>query len=344
MPGQQWVTPSTEVLNNQHDLQDGQPSLRAILRDAVLVTAGAVSLVVDSVEYALRGDEVTKRQDAHPSTALDKLFGGAAVTVRLGGRGISAVPPAMKTISRPVTPLVPSRLRSAIQTSSFPDELTDLGRHERQVAEHAAARLARHLIATILPLVLDQVDLTQLVKDRVDLNDVIKSVDLDAAVGLVDLDEIVDRFPLDRVVDRLDLDAIVAGVDLDRAVSLVNLDAVAARIDIDAVLDRVDLVGIAGDIIAELNIPEMVRVSSGSLATGLVHDTRLQSMDADAAVNRVVDRFLLRRRRHAVPVPPPRPAEDETTEDASAGDESAPAAESLETAVATAPLNSTRKL
>ena len=86
-------------------------------------------------------------------------------------------------------------------------------------------------------------------------------------------------------------------VDLDGIVATVDIDAIAARIDIGAVIDRIDLVGLAEDVIAEVDLPEIIRESTGSMASETVRGVRMQGITADEAVGRAVDRFRLVRSR-----------------------------------------------
>lgn len=307
-------------------------SIPAAVRDAGLLTIGLASLAGQAVEAALRTDGgpagsapqlPVQRAARQPASLFDTAFGGALVTVRGTARVASSAVRAVRIVARPVTTrLLPDGWLSIPRVRA----ITDLGHDERLLAEREAGVLTRRLISRLVVLVLDQLDLTHEVLERVDLNAVVKSVDLDAAVGLVNLDMIVDRIDLNRVVRRVDLDAIidtvdlnravrrvdldelVDGVDLDRAIRRVDIDAVIASADINAVLDRLDLVGMAADIVAALDLPDIIRDSSGSLATSMVRDTRLQSMAADEAVSRIVDRLLLRRHRSRIP-PPGDPAE-----------------------------------
>ncbi|HEX5512400.1 MAG TPA: hypothetical protein VFX41_11850, partial [Actinomycetales bacterium] len=80
----------------------------------------------------------------------------------------------------------------------------------------------------------------------------------------------------------------VARVDLDRA---------AARLDLDPILERADVVGLARYIVEAIDLPEIIRSSTGSMTSEVVHGVRAQSADADEAVQRVVDRVLRRRSR-----------------------------------------------
>jgi hypothetical protein len=153
--------------------------------------------------------------------------------------------------------------------------------------------------------VVDRVDLDAIVA-RVDLDAVVDRVDLDRAVNRVDLDAVVDRVDLDRAVNRVDLDAVVDRVDLDRAVNRVDLDAVVDRVDLDRAVDRVDVdrviartdvAGLARYVVEEIDLPGLLRVSTGSVTAEMVRGVRDEGVDADRAVERVVDRLLHRSAR-----------------------------------------------
>ena len=98
---------------------------------------------------------------------------------------------------------------------------------------------------------------------------------------------------------HVDLDALVATVDVDAVAARVDVDAVAARIDLDAIIARIDLVGLATQVIDEIDLPEIIRESSAWVASDTVQGVRMQGIEADDAVGRVVDRLLRRRRDRA---------------------------------------------
>jgi hypothetical protein len=135
------------------------------------------------------------------------------------------------------------------------------------------------LVPSVASAVLSRLDLTAVVTEQVDLDAVVREVNIDAVIARLDLTALVR--------ERVDLDAIVREVDLD---------AVAARLDIDAVIARIDLVGLAQEVMDALDLPAIIRGSTASVASESVQDVRLQSIAADEAVSRVVDRLLLRRR------------------------------------------------
>jgi hypothetical protein len=124
------------------------------------------------------------------------------------------------------------------------------GQRQRSRAQDAALRRLQVLVPRVVDAVLDQIDLTELVVRRVDL---------------------------DRVTRHLDIDGIVA------------------RVDVDGVAARLDLIGLAERVVDGIDLPRIIRESSGSVASEGIRGVRMQSIEADQAVARFVDRLLLRR-------------------------------------------------
>ena len=168
------------------------------------------------------------------------------------------------------------------------------------------------LVPSVVGAVVSRLDLTAIVKEHVDLDEVVRDVDVDAIAGRLDISAVLDRMDLtalvrervdlDAVVREVDIDAIAARLDLDTVAARLDVDAVAARLDIDAVIARIDLVGIAQEVMDALDLPAIIRGSTMSVASESVQDVRLQSIAADEAVSRVMDRLLLRRRHRAAAV------------------------------------------
>jgi hypothetical protein len=156
---------------------------------------------------------------------------------------------------------------------------------------HAAERLFDRWTPVIAELVVSRLDLTGIFTRHVDIDEVVRAVDLDAAVSRVDLD---------AVVRRIDLDAAVARVDLDAAVADVDIDAIASRLDLDAVIDRIDVVAMVEEVIAAIDLPAIIRDSTGSMASETVRGARMTGISADEAISRSLERYLFRRRRSPV--------------------------------------------
>jgi hypothetical protein len=66
----------------------------------------------------------------------------------------------------------------------------------------------------------------------------------------------------------------------------------------DAVLKRIDLAGLAEGVIAEVDLAEIIRQSTGSVASDTVRGVRMQSISGDEAVGRAVGRLRVRLRPH----------------------------------------------
>ena len=148
-----------------------------------------------------------------------------------------------------------------------------------------------------------RVDLDQIV-GRINVDGIVASVDIDTVVDRVDIESIVNRLDLNEIAGRLDIDGIVAEVDLqaivDRldiagVVAKVDPDPVVARVNFDAAMSQIDLIGIAQRVVDGIDLPGIIRESTGSLATEAVAGVRVQGQAADDAVGQLVGRVLRRR-------------------------------------------------
>ena len=90
-----------------------------------------------------------------------------------------------------------------------------------------------------------------------------------------------------------------------------DIEAVATdaleQIDLtEIVLKQVDLIRVAEYVVQGIDLPEIIRESTGTVASEAVRGLRMQGVDADAAVARITDRLLHRRRsRNADTLVPP---------------------------------------
>jgi hypothetical protein len=80
-------------------------------------------------------------------------------------------------------------------------------------------------------------------------------------------------------------------------------------VDVEEIVDGLDLVAITNQIMAEIDLPEIIRQSTGSVASETLRGVRMQAITADDAVARLGERFRLRRTRPATaPVVPVLPS------------------------------------
>jgi hypothetical protein len=120
---------------------------------------------------------------------------------------------------------------------------------------------------------------------------------VEAVMDRLDLMEVVrEHLDIDAVAADLDLDRVVARLDIDAVTDRVNVDAIAARIDIEALIDRIDMAALIGDVLDEIDLPELIRETTADTYSDEIRSLRLRSVDADRAVQRAVDRVLGRKR------------------------------------------------
>jgi len=150
-----------------------------------------------------------------------------------------------------------------------------LGLAEQRRAQAVAVKAARTLIAALVAAVLDEID-------------------LDQVVGRVNPNQIAARVDLDAIVERVDVDAVAARIDVDAIARRIDLDAVVGRVDLDAILARIDVPGLTEQVIDEVDLGEIIRESSSTMAGETVDALRVQGMRVDGLVSRIVDRILLR--------------------------------------------------
>lgn len=91
--------------------------------------------------------------------------------------------------------------------------------------------------------------------------------------------------------------------EVERQVSMA-LDRIVPTV-VDAVVRRIDLAGLAEGVIAEVDLAELIRQSTGSVASDTVRGVRMQGISGDEAVGRAVGRLRVRFGRKAPPEPPP---------------------------------------
>lgn len=222
----------------------------------------------------------------------------------LARAGVAASRPA-RSLAERVVPVVlhPPGLPAEAHPARVAGALAERGAEERAALVGAAAHLLDVVVPQVVDALLARVRLTELVLHNVDLDAVVAAVDLDGAAARLDVDAVVARADLDGAVARVDLDAIVGRLDLT--------ELVLTRVDlgrlVDAVLARVDLLGLAQEVIDGVDLPAIIRESTGSMASDTVQGARMQSIAADEAVGRAVDRLLLRRRH--VPAEPALPGQ-----------------------------------
>lgn len=122
---------------------------------------------------------------------------------------------------------------------------------------------------------------------------------VDAALQSMDITEIVrERVDLNSLVDEVDVERIAASIDPNELAGRIDVDRIAARLDLDAVIARVDLPHLVEEVLDEIDLADLIRESTGTLTADAVDEVRYVSVSADQMIARAVDRFIRRHRRH----------------------------------------------
>ncbi|MET9272017.1 hypothetical protein [Kribbella sp. NPDC003557] len=109
---------------------------------------------------------------------------------------------------------------------------------------------------------------------------------------LTSLSDDVVRTLLRLVLDRIDLTETVK--------RYVDVNSIVQDVDLDAVVGRMDIAGLAEGVIAEVDVAEIIRQSTGSLTSDTVQGARMQGISGDDAVDRATGRIRVRfSRKHA---------------------------------------------
>lgn len=184
-------------------------------------------------------------------------------------------------------------------------------------------RVGAVVLREVVELLTEEVDLTGLVVDHVDLERVVAELDLDRLiegidvealigdldlnplVGDLDLNPLVADLDLNPVVHRLDLNPVVHRLDLNPAVEDIDLNPVLARLDLnpavagldlDEVVSRLDLIKLVEDLLDDIDLTDIIRDAGESVTTEMLTDVRSTGERADDAVEQFFDRLLRRRR------------------------------------------------
>jgi hypothetical protein len=202
--------------------------------------------------------------------ATDVALGLGAVAVDASRRVSDGVAGAVRPLTEVLSP--PVAVRRSLRPGRWVRGLAARGQVEREAAAVRLEALGRRVAPQLLDAALGLVDLTDIVRDH---------VDIDALVATVDVDAVVERVDIDAILERVDVDAI------------------AARLDVDAVVARLDLIALAEFVVEGVDLPEIIRGSTGTMTSEAVRGVRTQGIDADDRVARVVDRMLRRQERRA---------------------------------------------
>lgn len=233
------------------------------IEQGIDILIGLVTLGAEATASLVRGSE-------EPTPASDNatLVTGAAAGFLI--EGLRAAGAMLTSVER--TLVAPAA--AAAGTAADRPEVRELLEHwqasweaQRERSDPAASDALRQGIRHGADALMDQLDVTELVLEHVDIQ---------------------------RVAERVDVDALMERADVNRLAARIDVDAIAERLDVAAVLDRLDLAAIAADVIEQLDLPQLIREATADTTSESVRSVRLRGVGADRAVRRAVDRLLRR--------------------------------------------------
>jgi hypothetical protein len=276
---------------------------QGVIEGGLLVGIGLTTLAVETVARAIAAalgelpsvPNTASEEDGEETAGLDPP---ELITV-IAGAGLSLAVEAARVLTRTVAGLdrairplslvamIPPVDRAARRLERSAIQMNERWRDERLESQRVAKAFTDMLVPQLIDAVVERLDLTKLVLEHVDLDLVAESVAIDRLIKRVNIDDVVARVNVGPIIERVDLTTIV-----DRP----DVDSVAARIDVERIIDRLDLVAIARGLIDELDLPEIIRESTETMAAETRDGVRVQGMRADRFVSHLVDRALLRGR------------------------------------------------
>ena len=223
----------------------------------------------------------------------------ANLSVVQAARGAMAlVEPAVALAAHP--PRVPERLQAGAWIAAMGAK----GMRERQAVVGILDALLDELVPAVLAEVLRRGRVADLVMRYVDLDEVVASVDLDRAIARVDINGLAAGLDLNAIAGALDVDAVAARLDVEAVVDRLDLTAIVLEhVDLEAlvnaVLGRVDMIALAQEIIEGIGLTEIIRESTGAMASDTVRGARMRGIAADEAIARILGRFRTDRVQHS---------------------------------------------
>jgi hypothetical protein len=278
------------------------PSSAATRPDlATQAARAALGIVVVAVEAVIG---ILRRVSGYPDHEEEvaepegvALITGAALGLAIEAIkvGAAAAELARRTVVPPTAFLVDTFFDGARRTGEdLAGQWNDEWRAERPGAATVADAVVVETVRRAIEAILGQLDLTEIVLD-LDLDRIIAAVDLDAVVRELDVNAIVRRVDINGIIGQVDIDAVASRIDVEQIAERIDLDTLAGRIDMERLIARLDLAKLSLEVIDQIDLPEIIRSSTGAVASESVRIVRMQTFGADRAITGLVGRVLGRR-------------------------------------------------
>jgi hypothetical protein len=285
-------------MEEPHQGSLSERAVPAAVDAAVGAAAMATNTAVAVTRLFARAAAPIGRRVMHPPLLHERMH-PARVVEALAGRGQLARTSTGTDLNRVIAAVVPPVVDEVLDSL----DLTALVRERVDIdALVSTVDIAAIIDRMDIDAILRQVDVDGIVR-QVDIDAIVSKVDINAIARQVDIDGIIRQVNIDAIVAEVDIDAIAKRIDVDAIVERIDIDTIISRVDVDAIVRRLDLVGLAEEIVNGIDLPEIIRQSTGSMASDVVRDVRMESIDADLAIARLVDRMIRRRRARRTDAP-----------------------------------------
>ena len=241
---------------------------------AIELMLGVVTIGADALLSALRSDPASSERAEGIALLIEAGAGFVIEATRTAGTILSSLE---RTIGVPAGEAIDAATDRVPGVRELLEHWGEALSDQREQGTAAVPDAFGTTVRRATDAVLDQLDLTEIVREHVDIQAIAGDLDMNTLVGQLDMNSLTDRIDMDRLSARIDIDALVA------------------RLDIDAVLDRVDMIALASAVIDELDFAQLVRDATSDTASDGIRTVRLRGVDADRALRRAVDRVLARR-------------------------------------------------
>ncbi len=189
---------------------------RDVIEGGLLVAVGLATLVVEGLARAIVAaigdhlppaggpadeDEEDKPAAGSPEAETLAMIAGAGLgiafgTARFATRMVAGIDRVIRPFS--LVAMIPPVDRAARRLERSAIQLNEGWRDERLESQRVAEAFADALVPDLVDAIIDRLDLTTLVLER---------VDLDQVAGSLEMSELIERVDLDAAVARVDLDA-----------------------------------------------------------------------------------------------------------------------------------------
>jgi len=97
------------------------------------------------------------------------------------------------------------------------------------------------------------------------------------------------------VVERIDVNALLAKVDVDALVERIDVKRILDQVDVNELVGKIDMAAVAREALEGIDIGDIIQESTAGMAIDTMEAVRVQAMNADDLLARIVDRLLGRR-------------------------------------------------